>query len=151
MIRTAVDALLANMVLVVSFSAWLIAQVLKVLFFMIKNRKFDIERLVGAGGMPSSHSALVVALCVSLAIEEGLRSPLFALAIIFACIVMYDAAGVRRAAGKQAKFLNELIREFLSGHAFNDTKFKELLGHTPLEVLLGGILGGVVAYGFYYW
>lgn len=151
MIRTAVDALCANTVLVVSFTAWLIAQILKVLFFMIKNRKFDIERLVGAGGMPSSHSALVVALCVALAIEEGLGSPLFALAIIFACIVMYDAAGVRRAAGKQAKFLNELIREFLSGHAFNDTKFKELLGHTPLEVLLGAILGGVVAYGFYYW
>ncbi len=151
MIRTAIDTLCANTVLIVSFTAWLIAQVLKVLFFMIKNRKFDIERLVGAGGMPSSHSALVVALCVSLAIEEGLGSPLFALAIIFACIVMYDAAGVRRAAGKQAKFLNELIREFLSGHPFNDTKFKELLGHTPLEVLLGAILGGVVAYGFYYW
>lgn len=151
MIRTVIDSLFANTVLMVSFLAWLIAQVLKVFFFMMKNHKFDIERLVGAGGMPSSHSALVVALCVSLSIEEGLNSPLVALAIIFACIVMYDAAGVRRAAGKQAKFLNELVREFLSGHAFNDTKFKELLGHTPLEVLLGGILGGLIAYGFYYW
>ncbi len=141
----------ANIVLLASLTAWLLAQILKVIFFVIKNRKFDIERLVGAGGMPSSHSALVVALCCSIGIFDGISSNQFALAFIFACVVMYDAAGVRRAAGKQAKFLNELINEFLSGHAFNDLKFKELLGHTPLEVLAGALLGAAVAYGFYLW
>lgn len=142
--------LAANFVLISSLTAWLVAQILKVLFFIIKNKKFDVERLVGAGGMPSSHSALVVSLCCSIGIVDGISSDIFALALIFACIVMYDAAGVRRAAGKQAKFLNELIQEVLAGHTA-DLKFKELLGHTPLEVFAGALLGAFVSYSFYLW
>ncbi len=141
----------SNIVLLSAVTAWFIAQFLKVLFFVAKNKKFDIERLVGSGGMPSSHSALVVALCCSTGIVNGISSDIFALSFIFAGIVMYDAAGVRRAAGKQAKFLNELIQEFMSGHAFNDLKFKELLGHTPLEVFAGALLGAVTSYCFYLW
>ncbi|MCI5837231.1 MAG: divergent PAP2 family protein [Veillonellaceae bacterium] len=141
----------ANVVLLAALTAWFIAQLLKVFFVLIKEGYFDLERMVGSGGMPSSHSALVVALCCSIGIYHGISSHLFALSFFFACIVMYDAAGVRRAAGKQARFLNELIEEILTGHKFNDTKFKELLGHTPLEVLAGALLGAGVAYGYYLW
>lgn len=140
-----------NVVFLSAFSAWLIAQIIKVILFLVKHHRFDVERLVGSGGMPSSHSALVVALCCSIGIQEGISSNIFALAFFFAAIVMYDAAGVRRAAGKQAKFLNELIHEFMAGHPFNDVKFKELLGHTPLEVFAGALLGVAVAYSYYLW
>lgn len=139
-----------NFVLISALTAWLIAQILKVLFFVIQNRKFDIERLVGSGGMPSSHSALVVSLACSIGIVDGISSDIFALSFIFACVVMYDAAGVRRATGHQAKFLNELIRDVLEGHPF-DLRFKELIGHTPLEVFAGAFLGSIVSYSFYLW
>ena len=108
-----------------------------------------VERLVGAGGMPSSHTALVVSLAAGIALREGLDSDLFAVAVVLAGIVMYDAAGVRRAAGKQAKVINKLVREMRVEHKVRDTRLKELLGHTPLEVLGGAVHGILVAYAFY--
>ncbi|BBB92923.1 MAG TPA: divergent PAP2 family protein [Methylomusa anaerophila] len=138
-----------NIVLLSATTAWFTAQILKALTSYWRHGEFNAERLVGAGGMPSSHTALVAGLSSSIAFHDGIDSPLFALSIVLAGIVMYDAAGVRRAAGKQAKVINKLVREMRVDHTVKDTRLKELLGHTPLEVLAGAIHGFVVAYGFY--
>lgn len=123
--------------------AWAIAQGFKTIRPIVTQRKFDATRLVGTGGMPSSHSSLVMALTVSIGKYYGFDSALFAISLIFSCVVMYDAAGIRRAAGKQAEILNYLIEH----HKLpNFDKVKELLGHTPLEVLVGAILGSVVGW-----
>ena len=98
--------------------------------------------------MPSSHTALVVSLATATGIHTGFNSPLFALSVVLASIVMYDAAGVRRAAGKQAKVINKLIVEMEVQHSVRETRLKELLGHTPLEVLAGALLGILIAYAF---
>lgn len=141
-----------NVVLLTAGTAWLSAQLLKTLFNFIKYKQFNAERLTGAGGMPSSHTALVVSLATSLGLTEGLDSSLFAIALVLAGIVMYDAAGVRRAAGKHAKIINKLVRHTRAERTVRDTKLKELLGHHPIEVLAGAILGIVVAYTFnIYW
>ena len=154
--------LTSNHYINVAFIAWTSAQVLKTLFTLILTKRFVPERLVGAGGMPSSHSALVCSLTVAFARGLGYTSPVFALSLAFAGIVMYDAMGVRRAAGEQAKVLNKIVFGFKSGDFFgdsgdtedekaNDTSdaideipdkaLKEFLGHTPLEVLGGALLG----------
>ena len=135
-----------NFILFSALIAWLAAQVLKTLIYSIKYKTFNFERLVGSGGMPSSHTSTVIALATSVAMAEGMDSPLFAVAVIFACVVMYDATGVRRAAGEQAKVLNKLIFEH---HDKNnpiqaDKVLKEFLGHTPLEVFGGAIIGVLV-------
>lgn len=134
-----------NSILVTSLSAWLAAQLLKVLFVYIRNKKIDLRRLIGAGGMPSSHSALVVSLSISVGEACSFSSPEFAICVIFAFIVMYDAAGVRRAAGKQARVLNTIIQDMLDTGKFPEEKLKELIGHTPVEVIAGAIVGIVVA------
>lgn len=138
-----------NTVLMSALTAWFIAQVLKTITSFWKHREFRAERLVGAGGMPSSHTSLVVGLAAAAGFKEGFESPLFAVAVVLAAIVMYDAAGVRRAAGKQAKVINKLVREMRVEHTVRDTRLKELLGHTPLEVLAGALLGLVIAYAFH--
>lgn len=144
--------LLQNKVLVTAVTAWATAQVLKVFTNYFKEQKMSVERIMGAGGMPSSHSALVVSLAVSTGLHSGWASPLFAAVSVLAGIVMYDAAGVRRAAGKQAKVLNKLITESPVHHAGRDGRLKELLGHTPVEVTAGAVLGAVMAYFIYmYW
>lgn len=136
--------LMNNYVLWVAVIAWLSAQLLKVLFYGIKHRTFSLERLMGAGGMPSSHTSTVTSLAVAIARVYGLGSPLFALSLVLAGIVMYDASGVRRAAGEQAKVLNRLLFE---QHGPDETQkmLKELLGHTPLEVFGGAVLGVALA------
>jgi len=147
-----VAVLKQNVVLVTASSAWFLAQVLKTLTNFLKYRQFNAERLVGAGGMPSSHTALVVSLSTAIGLKDGFHSSTFAIALVLAGIVMYDAAGVRRAAGKHAKVLNRLVRQMRAEHTVRDTKLKELLGHHPLEVLAGAILGIIVAYAFnVYW
>lgn len=140
------QGLLQNEVLVTSVTAWAIAQILKVFTNYFKEEKMNFERLVGAGGMPSSHTALVVSLAAAIGLNNGWDSPLFAVSCILAGIVMYDAAGVRRAAGKQARILNKLIAEYHTHHAVRDGRLKELLGHTPVEVFAGALLGIGVAY-----
>ena len=140
--------LFSNYILMSALAAWLLAQILKVIIYGVQNRTINLERLIGAGGMPSSHTATVVALTVAVGRLEGLGSPLFAIAFILACVVMYDATGVRRAAGEQAKVLNKLMFEHKKDDPPIDAEkaLKEFLGHTPLEVFGGAILGIIVAF-----
>ncbi len=126
--------------------ALLIAQILKIIFYGWKNKRFDFRRLVGAGGMPSSHSALTVALTTRIGKEVGISEPIFAVALVFTIIVLYDAAGVRRAAGKQAAVLNSIMDEIMAHKKIKEDRLKELLGHTPFEVLVGVILGFLVGW-----
>ena len=126
--------------------SWFMAQVLKVILVFIKNKKIDFRRLIGSGGMPSSHAAFVVSLAISVGLTEGFSSTLFAVTVVIALVVMYDAAGVRRAAGQQAKILNKLVEDWEKNNFENtEKKLKELLGHTPTEVFAGAVLGTVIA------
>ncbi len=134
-----------NRVLLVAVIACLLAQFSKLFFQLVKNRQLNFHSLVESGGMPSSHSALVTALAVGIGQTVGWSSTEFALATIFAVIVMYDAAGVRRAAGDQARVLNQII-ELFEDHQFTEDRLKEILGHTPFQVLVGSILGVIVAW-----
>lgn len=127
------------------FFAWLLAQILKLVATTYRTRRFDFGFLFRLGGMPSSHSALACAVAASVGLSEGFASPVFAAAAALAAIVMIDAASVRRAAGLQARLLNQIIAELFEEHRFSQQKLVELLGHTRLEVLLGMALGVVVA------
>lgn len=128
--------------------SWMIAQLLKVLITWAREGFFSLERLVGSGGMPSSHSAFVIALAVGVGKQAGWDSPVAAATTVFSLIVMYDAAGVRRAAGKQARVLNKIITELATGRQFKEERLKELLGHTPVEVISGALLGLAVAFAW---
>ena len=157
--------LISNYVIDVGFLAWFAAQLLKTILAYIPSRKIIWERMVGSGGMPSSHSALVCAVSVGVAKKLGYASPEFALSLAMAGIVMYDAMGVRRAAGEQAKVLNKMVIDFkeifqMLKEEFDalargedapeerggpNKRLKEFLGHTPLEVLCGAALGILIA------
>lgn len=132
-----------NRIFMASVTGWLVAQVLKTVIHMWFNRKFVAERLIGSGGMPSSHSATVCSLVTASGFEYGGGSFQFAIAAIFAIIVMYDAMGVRRETGIQAKVLNEMMEMFVHmGKEMSvEDKLKEFVGHTPLQVLMGALLG----------
>lgn len=137
-----IGLILDNRILLVAIAACLIAQVLKLIIDLIQNGKVSAKVLTTTGGMPSAHSALVTALATGVGQGLGWKSAEFAIAAIFAIIVMYDAAGVRQAAGKQARILNQMVEELFSeDHKFNEEKLKELLGHTPVQVIAGSILG----------
>ena len=139
--------LLQNKILISAVMGWLIAQILKTIIHLYFTKSFSAERLVGSGGMPSSHSSTVCALAASTGIQCGLNSPEFALAVIVAIIVMYDALGVRRETGIQAVIINEMM-DFFKGmdkKFSREDKLKELVGHTPLQVLMGAILGIIIA------
>jgi len=128
---------------------WCSAQVLKVVITLILKRKFDLRLLVASGGMPSSHSATVTALATATGKLCGFGSVQFALAFVFAFIVMYDASGVRRAAGEHAKLLNRLAKSIEHGDKMEMQKeLKELIGHTPLEVMAGAMLGVIIGIMF---
>ena len=123
---------------------WLGIQTFKVIYELIKTKKFNFKRIIGAGGMPSSHSAVVTSLATLIGRSEGFDTPIFAISLIFACVVMYDAAGVRRAAGKQAQLLNKIIETpGMTGIQVTE-KLVEVLGHTPVQVLVGAIIGIIV-------
>ena len=136
----------ANPVLVAATLAWAIAQTLKFLIYSVRDRRVSLHYLTTMGGMPSTHSATVAGLATAVGIREGLRSTSFAIAFLFAIVVMYDAAGVRRAAMAQAKILNQIIDELFQGHPISETRLRELLGHTPFEVLMGALLGVVISF-----
>ncbi len=139
--------ILDNRVLLVAIAACFIAQGLKLIVDVIKHGKVNLRALVTTGGMPSAHSALVTALAAGVGQTSGWASPEFAIATIFAIIVMYDAAGVRQAAGKQARILNQIIDElFQEKPEFNEARLKELLGHTPVQVIVGSILGVAISW-----
>lgn len=121
--------------------AWAIAQTLKVILRSVEQRRLNLRTLADTGGMPSSHSALVMALTTSVGRFDGLASSTFAVALVFSFVVMYDAQGVRRAAGRQAEVLNRLIEDVFGHRGVNEGHLRELLGHTPIEVLVGAVLG----------
>jgi len=148
-VKLFVQQILGNKVLTTAVTALVTAQVLKIFTNYMKIKKFDTERIVGAGGMPSSHTAFVVSLATAIGIQHGWDSDLFAIASILASIVMHDAAGVRRAAGKQARVINKLVTEKQSAHVAREGRLKELLGHTPIEVLAGALLGVSIAYALF--
>jgi acid phosphatase family membrane protein YuiD len=124
--------------------AWAIAQVLKVGLTSVRERRLNLRVLAETGGMPSSHAAIVMGLTSAVGRLNGLTSAPFAIALIFSIVVMYDAQGVRRAAGRQAAVLNRLIDDLVSMRQFKDDRLRELLGHTPFEVLVGAALGVAV-------
>ena len=135
-----------NRVLVVSMLAWATAQTLKVVICLIVERQLNLWRLVGSGGMPSSHSALVSALATAIGVKEGVQSSAFALAVIFAAVVMYDAAGIRQAVSIQARILNRMLDEyFRKRQRWDEERLRELLGHTRVEVVVGAVLGIAMA------
>lgn len=139
-----IDALLHNAVLMCAISGWFVAQVCKALLFALMNRRFQLERLVGSGGMPSSHAATVLAMVVAAGVEFGLDSFPFAICALVAIIVIHDARGVRLETGKQAQVLNRLMHYGDLKELFEDEAYlKELVGHTPFQVLVGAILGAI--------
>jgi acid phosphatase family membrane protein YuiD len=124
--------------------AWTIAQVAKVVLYSVRERRLNLRVLALTGGMPSSHSAIVMGLTTAIGKYSGPTSPQFAIALIFSFVVMYDAAGLRRAAGRQAAILNRLVEDLVHMRGVQEQKLRELLGHTPVEVLVGAVLGVAV-------
>lgn len=137
-----VEGLMSNLVLDLAVLSWLIAQVLKVLINLTIHETLDLKLLISSGGMPSSHSALVCACAAAICRLEGFDSALFALSAVLALVVMYDACNVRRAAGEQAKILNYILEHWEEiSPAMVGEELKELLGHTPIQVAMGALLG----------
>ena len=144
--------LFGNYILIAAVLSWMAAQALKTIIDLLVHKQWNPQRIIGSGGMPSSHSALVCAFMVGTAREFGIGSFNFALAFLFAVVVMYDAMGVRRAAGEQAKVINVLVDNLVENspdEADNmdlpEKKLQEYLGHTPTQVFAGAVLGGVIA------
>lgn len=133
-----------NKYIYVPFLLWLSIQTYKVIHDLITTKKFNFKRIVGAGGMPSSHSAIVTSLATLIGKYQGVDTPVFAVSFVFALVVMYDACGVRRAAGKQAAILNKIIQTPGLTSVQVSEKLVELLGHTPFQVLVGALIGIVV-------
>ena len=137
--------ILYNKSLICVLVSWAVAQLLKFLIALLKEKQSDIRKLVSTGGMPSSHSAGVSALATSVGILDGFDSITFAVTSVFGLIVMFDAQSVRRAAGEQAEILNRIINDFYNKKNIGKIPLRELLGHTPVEVIIGGILGIVIS------
>ena len=121
--------------------AWTIAQTAKVIIYSVREHRLNLRVLAVTGGMPSSHSAIVMGMTTAVGKYAGVNSAAFAIALIFSFVVMYDAAGLRRAAGRQAAILNRLVEDLVNMRGVQEAKLRELLGHTPVEVLVGAVLG----------
>ncbi|MDD2680179.1 MAG: divergent PAP2 family protein [Candidatus Omnitrophica bacterium] len=134
-----------NKIFLTTLAAWLIAQAMKVFIGVVQKKRFDFRLFVGTGGMPSSHVAGAACLAVSVGLEYGFDSVLFALAASFAIVVMFDAQGVRRATGKQARILNKITDDIYWQGKIHDGRLRELIGHTPLEVIGGFLVGVLIA------
>ncbi len=139
------DEIVANKVFIAAMVSWIIAQTFKVLISLMVDKEFKFERFHGSGGMPSSHTATIVAASTAIGITDGWSSSVYALSLIMAFIVMYDASGVRRSVGKQAKLLNDIIKDLYKLKHLEEEKLKELVGHKPTEVAVGALLGILVA------
>ena len=138
---------ITNKYIYVPIILWVCIQTFKVIYDLYTTKKFNFKRILGAGGMPSSHSAVVTSIATLMGKYQGVDSPIFALALIFAFVVMYDACGVRRAAGKQAKVLNEIVNTPGLTNVEVQGKLQEALGHTPIQVFVGaaiGIIAGLI-------
>ena len=136
--------IITNKCIYIPFLLWFFIQLFKFLTDLIVNKKINIKRLMGAGGMPSSHSAVVSSLAILIGKEYGFHSGVFALSLIMAFVVMYDAAGIRRAAGKQATILNKILETPSLTTGEVQEKLIEALGHTPIQVFVGAIIGAIV-------
>ena len=136
----------SNRILLTAIFSWFIAQIIKVIHTLIRDKKIDFTRMFGSGGMPSSHASFTVSLATAIGLEMGFSGVEFALATAFSVVVMYDATGVRRSAGEQAAILNRIVERF-GKETLEDTgkKLKELLGHTPIQVFAGAVLGIIFA------
>ena len=133
--------IVTNKYIYIPFALWFFIQSFKVIWDLFETKKLNFKRIMGAGGMPSSHSAVVTSITTLIGKNEGVDTPIFALSLIVACIVMYDATGVRRAAGKQARLLNKIMETpGLTGLEVTE-KLVEVLGHTPLQVFVGALIG----------
>lgn len=146
--------IITNPVLFIPAFSWVIAQILKSIISAIVNKKFSFDRLVGDGGMPSGHSATVTSLAIMCGLVNGFNSATFGLATVFAIVVMHDATGVRRETGKQAVSIikmAELLNDYVSekDEVIKTDKLKVLVGHTPLQVVCGALLGAVISIGYY--
>jgi acid phosphatase family membrane protein YuiD len=140
------DQLMANKGLMSALCAWFVAQVLKTVVFAVLERRVNWRKLVDTGGLPSAHAALVVGLTTGIGLSDGWRTTGFAIALVFSLVVMYDAIGIRQEAGKHADLLNELLRIAVIRDAYQQREqLKELLGHTPLEVFAGALIGVMMA------
>lgn len=137
--------LFSNEVFNSSFTAWFLAQALKVVITLLTKKKFDLYRFVGSGGMPSSHSSMVMGLSTAVGLKTGWDSIAYGISLVFALIIMYDASGVRRAVGKQAIILNKILEDKHKHIPIGEKRLKELVGHTPVEVFAGALLGIIVA------
>jgi uncharacterized protein len=142
--------LIHNRVLVAAILAWTIGQFLKAPLDYVLNKSWSWGIILSPGGMPSSHSALVTAVTLSIGLQEGFASPLFALSFAISMIVIYDSAGVRRQAGIHAERINELMKSIFEGSGIPEKELKEVLGHTPFEVITGIILGIVISLLLYW-
>ena len=140
---------LTNLTLISALVGMFVAQLIKIIFYLIIEGEVHISRFFEAGGMPSAHSALVCSLTTMIGLTSGWNSIWFAIAVVFSIIVMYDAAGVRRAAGKQALILNKIVEDVYATGKVSEHRLKELVGHTPLEVVVGALIGIINAIVIY--
>ena len=134
-----------NQTLIASLTAWSLAQILKLPIEFMQTRKWNWALLLRAGGMPSSHSALVTAVAHSIGLTSGFDTPTFALAVALAMVVIYDATGIRRQAGRHAEIINAMVEDLVEGHPLRQEQLREVLGHSPMEALVGVVLGLAVS------
>jgi acid phosphatase family membrane protein YuiD len=144
------DTIFHNPTFLAAFIGWFAAQFIKFTWNLIRNRAVDFRYMISTGGMPSAHSAAVSAMATSAGIREGIGSTTFAVGLVVALIVMFDAQSVRRAAGQQARLLNQIVQELFKEHHLSTHKLAELLGHTRLEVLAGLLLGVITGFAVHY-
>lgn len=144
------DQIWNNRVLIAALIAWSLAQIIKVPIYYLQNRRWKWSLLFSAGGMPSSHSAVVTGLTHAIGLYYGFDSPLFALGFVMSMVVIYDATGIRRQAGRHARIINQMITDLASGHPLKQEQLKEVLGHSPMEAL-GGVLMGIVIAQLTWW
>lgn len=138
-----INEIFTNKCIVIPLVLWIIIQTFKVITDLVINRRLNVRRIIGAGGMPSSHSAVVCSLAMCIGKEYGFSSGIFAIALIMAFVVMYDAAGIRRAAGKQARILNHILDTPGLSQVEVQERLIEALGHTPIQVFVGALLGSI--------
>ena len=142
--------IILNKILMITITVWTIAQGVKVLLGVIEERRFNFKWFIGTGGMPSSHAAGATALATTCGLDKGFDSHIFALATVFALVTMFDAQGVRRDTGKQAELLNKIMDDIYFRGKIESEKLKELIGHTPIQVLMGALMGLFLAMYLYY-
>ena len=143
------EELFSNRIIWATLYSWLIAQAIKICLNVIREKRFNFSWVITTGGMPSAHSASVASLATYIGLKQGFDSEIFAVSVIIALIAMFDAQTWRRSIGAQAKILNTIMEDVYRGRKFEQSRLKELIGHTPIEVFVGAILGILVAFIFY--